>query len=625
MLSAAIAGLILLAPITRADEKSQIDPVVLKKVKDATVYFRVTLSDGRVLQGSGFFADEPGLIITNAHVIQMLDPESRKPAKIEATINSGAKNSRTLAAEVVGVDRGSDLALVRVADKAPPAGLKFGSTKGLQETQSVYVFGFPFGAQLGEEITVNRSSISSLRKAGENVVSIQLDGGLSPGNSGGPVVDSAGNVVGVAVSIVRGSTIGSAIPAEHVSRLLNGRIVGSGAEVPYKDGDKMMLPMTFDLIDPLGRLKNVEFQLRAGNPGSPRPGSLRQPPSLPGDSEKKRYRMPYDKKLTVTMDVPLPPLGDKQVYWMQPIITDGTGVTRWVAATPVPFKPPLDRRSMTLKYKPPVNGKQTGEMSSNGDFRVMTGTAEPQSIGIVLMSAFTETYSDGSPMTFPMRLTYDRFGLTVKVNNKPIDKSADLRRMLTDIRFAAANIEMDKDGSMANSKADVARVPRQSRELISDVSDQILQSIEVLSIPLPDKTLTAKDTWKVQRTFMIGSAIISVPVQSDITYRYLGVQTRDSVEEALIQIEGRVKGRKGDGVDVSGSVKGSAFISPETGQVISADATVKADMDVQFERKPAKAIATLAVKFRAPGFDAQVMSGTHRGLVSVVVLPTRPR
>ena len=597
---AVLALFVLLAANARAADTPQIDPAVLQKVKAATVHFKVTLSDNRIAQGSGFFTDEPGLIITNAHVVQMLDPESRKPTKIEVTILSGTAKSRTLVAKVVGIDRGSDIALVRVEDKDLPAPLKFGTTKGLLETQNLFVFGFPFGQQLGKEITVSKSSVSSLRKIGESVMSVQLDGGLNPGNSGGPVVDGLGNVIGVAVSGVRGTAIGNAIPAEFVSRFLNGRIVGSSVEVPHKDGDKVMLGITFELIDPLGRLKNVEFQLWAGNPGPVRPASALEPTPQPGDSDKKRYRMPYEKQSSVTLSVPLPMAGNKQIYYLQPIITNGTGETRWVTATTIQPKPPLDRRPLTLKYRPAVNGPQTALVVSNGDFNIRDGDGEQHSMGVNLQSVFTETFGEETAKGFPARLTYDRFGLTINVDKKPIEKDAELRKMQTDIRFAAAEVEMDKDGSVANSKADLKRVPKTSQAMIADMSDQILQSLEVLSIPMPAKKVEALDTWKAQQTFMIGSAILSVPVQADVTYKYMGVQTRDGKEGALIRIEGRLRGRKGDGLDVGGSMHGTAIVSLETGQVISADATVKADLDLTFQRKQAKAIATLAVSIKRP-------------------------
>lgn len=66
----------------------------------------------------------------------------------------------------------------------------------LTEVQRVYIFGFPKGSALGKEITVSESSVSSLRKDSEGSLSqIQVNGGMQPGNSGGPVVDAGGAVL----------------------------------------------------------------------------------------------------------------------------------------------------------------------------------------------------------------------------------------------------------------------------------------------------------------------------------------------------------------------------------------------------------------------------------------------
>src|SRR5947208_1604732 len=77
----------------------------------------------------------------------------------------------------------------------------------LKETQTVYVFGFPFGESLGKNITVSTTSVSSLRKNEfDRVSKIQVNGGMNPGNSGGPVIDATGRVVGVAVSGILGTS-----------------------------------------------------------------------------------------------------------------------------------------------------------------------------------------------------------------------------------------------------------------------------------------------------------------------------------------------------------------------------------------------------------------------------------
>src|SRR5262249_43607416 len=162
------------------------------KVKAGTVTIQVKLQDGRTVTGSGFLTDEPGLVITNAHVLNMLDADSRKPVKVDVVVNAGTDKSKTLAGTVLGVDRGSDLGAVRIDAKDLPAPLAVGNANNLNETDLVYVFGFPFGEQLGKEITVSKASVSSLRKKGGLLEQVQLQGGLNPGNSGGPVVDAEG-------------------------------------------------------------------------------------------------------------------------------------------------------------------------------------------------------------------------------------------------------------------------------------------------------------------------------------------------------------------------------------------------------------------------------------------------
>jgi S1-C subfamily serine protease len=90
----------------------------------------------------------------------------------------------------------------------------------------LYVFGFPFGDGLAAkgrnpEPSVLRASVACLRhSAGGRLDMIQLDGELQPGNSGGPVVDPWGRVVGITVSRLRSTRIGFAIPGERLNDLL---------------------------------------------------------------------------------------------------------------------------------------------------------------------------------------------------------------------------------------------------------------------------------------------------------------------------------------------------------------------------------------------------------------------
>src|SRR5207237_8621693 len=83
----------------------QMRPEVVKRAIQATVYLKVTMPSGQVSEGSGFFAMESGIVITNAHVLGMLHASSRAPKHVQVVVNSGEANERQFVGDVLGVDR----------------------------------------------------------------------------------------------------------------------------------------------------------------------------------------------------------------------------------------------------------------------------------------------------------------------------------------------------------------------------------------------------------------------------------------------------------------------------------------------------------------------------------------
>ncbi len=194
------------APTTPTTEE------VVRRVKGSAVYIRTPAGSG-----TGFFAGKPGFVVTNAHVVGYGPREVRRPTKIEVVVASGEADEKTLLATIFGVDMEADLALLRVEGGTAglPAPLPFGKSSELIETQEVVIFGYPFGEQLGKNISVNRTTISSLRKEGGKLAVVQLAGGVNPGNSGGPVINAKGEVIGVCVAKLRMTdTIAFAIPSD---------------------------------------------------------------------------------------------------------------------------------------------------------------------------------------------------------------------------------------------------------------------------------------------------------------------------------------------------------------------------------------------------------------------------
>lgn len=173
-------------------------------------------------QGSGVIVRSDGLILTNFHVVQAAQ-------EITATLVSG----RTLKGRVLGFDRFSDLAVVKVDSAQPLPAIEFGSSNALQVGQMAIAIGNPFG--LGSTVTVGViSALNRSIEAGPDFVVenlVQTDAPINPGNSGGALLDSAGRLIGINTAIVRQAQgIGFAIPIDH-ARIVMEQIVTTGRVV----------------------------------------------------------------------------------------------------------------------------------------------------------------------------------------------------------------------------------------------------------------------------------------------------------------------------------------------------------------------------------------------------------
>ena len=171
--------------------------------------------------GAGVILTPDGYIVTNAHVVQGARKIRVRLPGLEAPGTDESLPHGPMNAKLVGIDRQSDLAVLKIDGQNLPA-LELADSDNLKQGQVVFAFGSPQG--LENSVTMGVVSATSRQMSDENPTTyIQTDAPINPGNSGGPLVDVDGRVVGINTFILSESGgsegLGFAIPSNVVSNI----------------------------------------------------------------------------------------------------------------------------------------------------------------------------------------------------------------------------------------------------------------------------------------------------------------------------------------------------------------------------------------------------------------------
>ncbi|HKP89463.1 MAG TPA: trypsin-like peptidase domain-containing protein [Thermoleophilaceae bacterium] len=195
--AAAVAAGVLVLVLTRGDDREDV-PTLVRRATPQTVFIKAAARD-RAEGGSGWVLDHKrGLVVTNFHVVNGAE-------RFQVGVADSPRTARLVAAAPC-----DDLAMLQVGDETGMRDFPLGSQDDVEQGDPVVALGYPANASLEDKLTSTTGSVSvthtSVRVPSpdaaplENV--IQTDAALSPGNSGGPLIDRQGHLIGVNTAIL---------------------------------------------------------------------------------------------------------------------------------------------------------------------------------------------------------------------------------------------------------------------------------------------------------------------------------------------------------------------------------------------------------------------------------------
>ncbi|MDZ7681362.1 MAG: trypsin-like peptidase domain-containing protein [Fodinibius sp.] len=213
-------------------------------------FFSVPMEREVSSMGSGFIISDDGLVVTNQHVA------NKQAKKIVISLPDGSQYE----AEVLGADELADLALLKIkGDRTFPA-VEFGNSDSVLVGEWSLAVGNPFGlfeaakpsVTVGVVSAINRDFRPNPNEPRVYIDMIQTDAAINRGNSGGPLVDSDGKVIGVNTFIYTGGTssgfvgLGFAIPSNRVQKIIDQLATSGEVDLSYDPGFNTM-EMTYQL------------------------------------------------------------------------------------------------------------------------------------------------------------------------------------------------------------------------------------------------------------------------------------------------------------------------------------------------------------------------------------------
>lgn len=375
--------------------------------------------------GSGVVVDKKGFVLTNNHVVD-------QATKIMVSVNG---DPTPYTARVIGTDKDTDLAVIKIDTGHDLPVAKLGNSDGVQVGDWVLAFGSPFG--LNSTVTAgivsakDRSMDNDSRASHQFQRFIQTDAAINPGNSGGPLVNLAGEVVGIDTAIYTGSRgfegVGFALPSNTAISVYNdlvahGKVVRGAIGVRFQDVANPNPVLMRELGAPYG------IEVEDVTPGSPAAKVGLQP----GDVITKVNGHPVHNGADLVDPIAQTPIGktidlefvrDRKARQVSAVVEDRSKISPDESsddAEPQPPEPQPSRLGLHVEDLTPDLARKLGMSKAAGN------VAPGKSAGVVV--------TEVDPATFAEEALFYRGDVITEINRVPIASLADYTREIARLK-----------------------------------------------------------------------------------------------------------------------------------------------------------------------------------------------
>ncbi len=323
------------------------------------------------------------------------------------------------------------------------------------------------------------------------------------------------------------------------------------------------------------------------------------PNPSPGDGAIQVVPVSYEGKFSTLVEAPVPPLADdKACYWFRVKYVDGADRAFWTVAAGNLRPLLINRIESAMKFQPPTGPAAPMQLTNDSTFKVQfQGKNETHTMQVrVLMNPVI--LAPGADGDVHSKVKFSSVSIGMKTNGQPVNVKEKWNPIAQAFLKTSADFAFDEDGAIVLAQSNLGKPDAKMRAPMTAIGDHLLQSVEVLSVALPNRTIRPQDKIRTKRSLLIGLPEAFVPAEADVKYQYLGLRTAsDDRQTAVFELTGNLRPRRGDDHKVQGKITGTVELLAATGEVFSGNSTIALDMEFA-EAVPVRLQGSLVIDYR---------------------------